>query len=146
MAFSGKGKYKGASWKVIPFGHHRLLRFGRWVFPYFVGERVKFKLKVEPTNQVKLNDFPIFVRYAESERIVQLKEPGKLPDSTKSIRLTGAIVSGEKTIEYWIGDPKYVDSQLIFGETGNYNDKVIIDILLGILMAAIGFVFGVVSS
>ncbi|MEL7658577.1 MAG: hypothetical protein AAGU75_22020 [Bacillota bacterium] len=61
MAFSGKGIYKGASWKVVPLGHHRWLRCGRWVFPYFVGERVKFKFIVEPTQDIQLNDFPLFV-------------------------------------------------------------------------------------
>ena len=146
MAFSGKGIYKGASWKVVPLGHHRWLRCGRWVFPYFVGERVKFEFIVEPTQDIQLNSFPLFVRYAEPEYIVQLQEPAKLPDSENTNVQNGAIVSGKKTIEYWIGNPNQVDSQLIFGETGNYNDKVILDILLGLFLAAIGFVLGLIST
>ncbi len=146
MAYSGKGNYKGTSWKVIPLGHHRWLRCGRWVFPYFVGERVKFKLIVEPTQDIKLNNFPLFVRYTEPEYIVRLQEPTRLPDLENTMMQTGAIISGQKTIEYWIGNPNRVNSQLIFGETGNYNDKVILDILLGILLAAIGFILGLIST
>ena len=146
MAYAGKGTYKGANWKVTPLGFRRYLRCGRWVFPYFVGEKVNFTLEVEPTKDMHLNDFPLYVRYTEPEYIVQLQEPAKLPDSVITIEQHGATVSGKKTIEYWIGKPNEIKSEIIFGETGNYNDKVILDVLLGLFLAVIGFVLGLIAG
>ena len=54
MAYAGKGTYKGAEWKVTPLGFRSWLRWGSWVFPYFIGERVEFVLKVEPTKDIHL--------------------------------------------------------------------------------------------
>ncbi len=144
MAYAGKGTYKGATWKVVPLGFRRYLRCGSWIFPYFVGERVKFVIEVDPTKDIQLNDFPLYVRYTEPEYIAQLQELAKLHDSVNKIKQQGAVVSGEKTIEYWIGKPNEVKSDLIFSSKGTHNDKYIIDTLISIVLIIIGFFLGLV--
>ena len=142
MAFAGSGFYKGANWEVIPSGFRSWCRYGNWVFPYFVGERVEFTLKVIPSEDIHLNKIPLYVRYSEPEYIAPLQDQKKLSDSDNSIVQHGAMISGGKTIEYWIGDPRKVKSQLIFNATGNNNDEVILKILLGFFLAFVGFIFG----
>lgn len=146
MAYIGKGIYKGASWEAKPIGIREKLCLGSWVFPYFVGERVEFIFEVTPTESTKLKDFLLYVSYADMGIKIPLEEPRKLPDSTNSMEQRGAIISGERTIEYWIGDPNKIDSQLVFSARGMFNDKLIIDILLGIFLAVVGFILGLKAN
>ena len=142
MAYAGKGVYEGVSWEAKPLGFREQLRCGNWVFPYFVGERIEFIFEVTSVKSIKLKDFPFFVRYTNPEYIAPLQEPSKLSSSKTFMEQHGATVSGERTIEYWIGDPSDVKSQLIFSAQGMFNDKLIIDILLGLFLAIVGFILG----
>ena len=147
MAKFEKRKWQGTHYKVRPLGWRKYFQLGKFVFPYFAPDKIKFSIEITKIEDIanpghkKLSGMDIYEIIPDKETR-QIFSHRNLPSSEKRFEFDDEGYTEGGVVKYLHGEPGADDTHPLIIARVYYNDDVWLKIIFPVIMGVFGIVLG----